>query len=264
MRHQFRVLMAALVCMVEPYAWAGEKMSTGDMKTDEIMVALQEKSKTVSSCRARVKTLLHLEGEQFEILDDVYIQVPAKIYVSRVLAGEINQTIVSDGSLMWRYDPEEKLVSRVNMGRVFRTTKVEADADQPDLTRPFRTLDWTSIRYIKTESVGSREYRVFKAVPGLTMLHAELPQAPETVTLWIHPEDGLLRIARYYGTGEKELFSQEYLEVVVNPKLDSQIFDFVVPSGVHVMDMTDDVIEILNSAKETKGKESGADKAQGN
>ena len=81
---------------------------------------------------------------------------------------------------------------------------------------------------------------------------------------WIHPEDGLLRIARYYGTGEKELFSQEYLEVVLNPKLDPQIFDFVVPSGVHVMDMTDDVIEILNSAKETKGKESGADKAQGN
>jgi outer membrane lipoprotein-sorting protein len=258
MRWQYVLQVLLLVSLANPRTWAGEKLTTGDIKTDGMMVALQEKSKTVNSCRARVKTLLRLEGEQFEILDDLYILVPAKIHVARVLAGEINQTIVSDGSLMWRYDPEEKLVSRVNMGRVFRSTQVEADADQPDLTRPFRTLDWASIRYVKTETVGSTEYRVFDAVPGMTMLHAELPEAPNKVTLWVHPEDGLLRIARYYGAGGKELFSQEFLEVVINPKLDAQIFDFVVPAGVHVMDMTDDVIKILNAAKQTKGKKSEA------
>jgi|GEM_PF-1302359 outer membrane lipoprotein-sorting protein len=255
------IQIVILVCGVMPGAWAGDKLSTGDIKTDGIMVELQEKSKTVRSCRARVKSLLAFEGEQFEILDDLYIRVPGKTHVARVLAGLIHQTIVCDGSLMWRYDPEEKLVSRVNMGRVFRTTKMEADADLPDLTRPFRTLEWTSIRYSGTEAVRGTDHRVFEAIPEPTMLHAELPEAPVKVKLWINPSDGLLRVARYFGANGNELFSQEFLEVVINPKLDDQIFDFVVPAGAHVMDMTDDVIEVLNTVKKPDGKKhkAGAD-----
>ena len=226
---------------------AADKMSTGDSKTDGLMVAIQEKLKSVKTCEFRIRTLLTVEGEQYEILDDVTIQIPVGMHVSRVLAGRIRQTIVSDGSLLWRYDPEEKIVYRINMARVYRATQVEADADQPNPLRPFRALEWKSIRYSGTDTLKGEIVRVFEAAPEVTLLYAELPEPPARVRFSVHPEDGLVREARYYNAEGGELLSRQFEMLKTNVKVDEEQFDFVVPAGVHVMDVTDDVIDLIKT-----------------
>ena len=72
---------------------------------------------------------------------------------------------------MWTYDREEKIVSKVNLGRVYRITNLEADADQADPLRPFRGLEWTSIRYTADEIFEERPHRVFEAKPKVNLLH---------------------------------------------------------------------------------------------
>ncbi len=232
---------------------SANKMSTGDSKTDGLMVAIQEKLKTIKTCETRVRTLLTLEGEQFEIMDDITIQVPVKMHVSRVLAGRIHQTIVSDGSLLWRYDPEEKIVARINKARVYRATQVEADADQPNPTRPFRALEWKSIRYSETDTLKGEILRVFEAVPQVSLLYADLSEPPARVRFSIHPEDGLLREVRYFNAEGRELLSRQFETLKTNVKVDDELFEFVVPARVHVMDITDDIIELIKTTKSNIG-----------
>ncbi|MDE2998336.1 MAG: hypothetical protein OXU79_04570 [Gemmatimonadota bacterium] len=226
-----------------------DKMSTGDAKTDGLMVAIQEKLKSVKTCAFRVRTLLTVEGEQYEILDDVTAQTPARMRVARVLAGRIRQTIVSDGSLMWRYDPEEKIVYRINMARVYRATQVEADADQSNPMRPFRALEWKSIRYSGTDTLKGEILRVFEAAPEVTLLFAELPDPPSRVRFSVHPEDGLVRDVRYFDAEDRELLSRRFEDLNTNVKVDEEQFEFVVPAGVHVMDVTDDIIDLIKTTK---------------
>lgn len=228
---------------------SAEKMSTGDSKTDGLMVAIQEKLKSVKTCETRVRTLLTVEGEQYEILDDIAIHAPVRMHVTRVLAGRIRQTIVSDGSLLWRYDPEEKIVYRVNTARVYRSTRVEADADQPNPLRPFRALEWKSIRYSATDTLKGEILRVFEAVPEVTLLYADLPEPPARVRFSVHPEDGLLREMRYYNAQGRELLSRRFETMKTNVKFNEGQFEFVVPAGVHIMDVTDDIIELIGNIK---------------
>ncbi len=232
---------------------SAEKMSTGDSKTDGLMVVIQEKLKSVKTCETRVRTLLTVEGEQFEILDDISIQAPVRMRLARVLAGRIRQTIVSDGSLLWRYDPEEKIVYRVNAARVYRATQVEADADQPNPLRPFRSLKWKSIRYSGTDTLKGEILRVFEAVPEVTLLYADLPERPARVRFSVHPEDGLLRETRYFDAQGRELLSRQFETMKTNVTFDEGKFEFVVPAGVHVMDVTDDVIELIGTLKPDRG-----------
>ena len=239
----------ALCAMAMGGRASADKMSTGDTKTDGLMVAIQEKLKPIKTCETRVRTLLTVEGEQFEILDDITIQAPAKMHVARVLAGRIRQTIVSDGSLLWRYDPEEKIVYRINNARVYRATQVEAHADQPNPTRPFLALEWKSIRYVGTDTLKGGILRVFEAVPEVTLLYADLSEPPARVRFSIHPEDGLLRAVSYYSAAGKELLSRHFETLKTNVKVDDDRFEFIVPAGVHVMDVTDDIIEFIRTTK---------------
>ena len=242
-------LSLSLCAMATGGRAGADKMSTGDSKTDGLMVAIQEKLKSIRTCESRVRTLLTVEGEQYEILDDVTIHAPARMHVARLLAGRIRQTIVSDGSLLWRYDPEEKIVYRVNMARVYRATQVEADADQPNPMRPFRALAWKTIRYSGTDTLKGEILRMFEATPEVTLLFADLPAPPSVVRFSVHPQDGLLREMRYFNAEGGELLSRRFETLKTNAKVDEGQFEFVVPAGVHVMDVTDDVIDLIKTTK---------------
>ncbi|MDA0745316.1 MAG: hypothetical protein O2954_02285 [bacterium] len=252
-----RVLVAGFLAAAGGGPAEADKMSTGDVKTDEVVVALQKKLAEAKACRARVITVFRLDGEEFEILDDLSVRVPGRMHVERLLAGEIRETIVSDGSLLWRYDPEEKMVSRINIARVYRATSIEVDADQPDPLRPFRAMEWKSIRYVEATVEGGENYRVFEAVPTMTLLYADLPVPPVRIRFSIHAGDGLLREIRFYGPEGNEILLQKFEEVVVNPTLDERLFEFVVPVGAHVMDVTDETIELLNETKEALKEDIG-------
>ena len=156
---------------------------------------------------------------------------------------------MSDGGLLWIYDAQERMAQRINLSRFFKATGREADADQPDPARPFRGLQWKTIRYVGSELLEGENHRVFDAVPDISLLQAQLPVVLAKVRIYIHPNDGLLRRIEIYDASDAVVILQQFEGVVVNPKLDDSQFEFVVPSGAHVIDMTDDSIRILKSAE---------------
>ena len=228
---------------------AGEKVSTGDTQTDSAIVIIQRRLKRVKTCRAEVTTVLSIADQQVEIKDSAAFQVPGRMYLAKTLPGGLKQTVVSDGGILWIDDPEEKTVVRINLSRVYRATGREADAYQPDPTRPFRGVRWTTIRYEGEEKPGDEALLAFEAVPEVTLWHAELPVAPARVRFAVNPRDGLLRLFRYLDASGAEIISQRFDEVELNPKLALSRFDFVVPANSHIMDRTDSVVELLQGAE---------------
>ena len=230
-----------------------KKMTTGDTKTNNVIVELQEKLKKVSTCRSRVITRLRVGEEVFEIRDEGSYALPGKIRLERSIAEDMRQTIVVDGSLVWVHDQTENVVTRVNLSRVYKATELEADGDQPDPTRPFRGVQWESIRYQKVEALGIDLCRVFEATPKPMTLVADLSVLPKKVRFLVHPDDGLLRVVQYLGPDGGEIMSYRFEEVEVNPRLEDKVFEFVVPARALVMDATDDTVELLKAAAKRVG-----------
>ena len=242
-------LMAGCIASVASPA-AAEKMSTGDAKTDAVMVALQKRLKKVETCRARMVIQLRIMDQQLEIRGDALFKAPDLMRLDLTLPGDVRQTVVSDGALLWTYNADEEIVARVNRVRVYRESGREADADQPDPTRPFRGLQWKTIRYAGNESVDGKNLRIFDAVPELNPTYAQLPSAPARVRVYVDPQDGLTRLVKIYDASDAEIITQQFTGLEVNPDLEDARFEFVVPAGAHVIDMTDDIIELLKPKTE--------------
>ena len=224
---------------------AAEKMSTDDAKTDAVMVALQKRLKKVETCRARMVIQLRIMDQQLEIRGDALFKAPDRMRLDLTLPGDVRQTVVSDGALLWIYNADEEMVARVNRVRVYRESGREADADQPDPTRPFRGLQWKTIRYAGNEPVDGKNLRIFDAVPKPNPTYAQLPSPPTRVRVYIDPQDGLTRLVKIYDASDAEIITQQFTGLEVNPELEDARFEFVVPAGAHVVDMTDDIIELL-------------------
>ena len=243
------------------FVWAlapdlsAEKVSTGDVKTDNVIVEMQGKLKPVKTCRAQVTTRLLLDGEVYVIRDSASYRVPGRLRLERSISDEMRQTILSDGSLLWIHDHSENMVSRVNLSRVYKATDLEADGDQPDPTRPFRGIEWETIRYLKAEALGSELCRAFEASPKMTSVFAELPVVPVKVRILVNQDDGLARQVQYLGPGGEEILTYRFEQVEVNPELDKKVFEFVVPARALVMDATEETIELLKTASGGSGQD---------
>ena len=89
---------------------------------------------------------------------------------------------------------------------------------------------------------------MFEALPEPNPMQAQLPTIPHRVRIHVHPEDGLLRHVKVFDAGNAEIITHEFTGLVPNAELGEAHFEFVVPAGAHVIDMTDEAIELLKSA----------------
>ena len=223
------------------------KVSTGDNKTDEMMVEIQKMTKETDVCVAVQTTFIRIMDQELSLNANAAFKRPNLMRIDTIMEKVLMSQRLSDGGLMWTYDRTEKLVSKVNLGRIYRITKLEADADQADPLRPFRSLEWETIRYTGDETFEERPHRVFEATPKPNLLHTQLPQPPVKAQLVINPEDGLLRIARLLDSEDNAIITQTFRNLTRNPDLEDKWFEFIIPSGAHIIDGTNDIIEALKA-----------------
>ena len=247
-------LVGLLVLLMGPVRGAeGQdegKMSTGDDKTDAMMVELQGLSKEAEACVAHMTTVIRVMDQVLTLEANTAFKRPNLMRIDTVQGETVVSRRLSDGGLMWNYDKEEKIATKVNLGRVYRTTKLEADGDQPDPLRPFRGLEWKTIRYQGQEPLDGKLYRVFEANPIPNMLHAQLPEPPVKVQIYVDANDGLLRISKLLDGAGNEILSLRFKNLTLNPKLEGKSFEFLIPSGAHVMDATDDLVQLFKTLGE--------------
>ncbi|MCY3679886.1 MAG: hypothetical protein OXH16_00715 [Gemmatimonadetes bacterium] len=244
-----RWVIAMLILTTQVSAENENKMSTGDSKTDEIMVEIQKNAREIATCKAEQTTVIRVMDQELTLNTSATFKRPNLMRLDTVQDQVIISQRLSDGGLMWTYDREEKIVSKVNLGRVYRITNLEADADQADPLRPFRGLEWTSIRYTKDKIFEDRPHRVFEAKTKVNLLHAQLPNPPVKAQLLINPEDGLLRRVGLFDAKDNEIISQTFHNLTTNPDVKDKWFEFIVPAGTHVIDATDDAIQALKAAQ---------------
>jgi len=227
------------------------KMSTGDAKTDEIMVSLQEKARDAEGCTARLSTVFRVvDPETEEILEiqeqvDATYQAPNLMRLDTEVDGKKVSTLLADSGTLWLYDPAEKIVTKFNRGRIYRETQLEIDAYVPDPLRPFRGVVWKTIRYVGDEAPDGQTLRFFEADLMPNLLNAQLPSPPVKARFAVSAKDGLLRTFRALDASGAEVVVRQFENMTVNPKLDDKLFEFVIPAGAHVMDGTQDAILLL-------------------
>ncbi len=243
-------------CWVLMFVWTGfaeaedNKVSTGDLKTDEMMVKVQEQLKEIQSCSATLSTVFKMMGEVVEDDVDAVYQLPDRICLSSVVEGKPVPIMVVEGGVLWIYDPVEQLVTRFNRVRIFRETKKEVDAYVPDPLRPFRGLQWKTIRHVGEEKQGETIFQIFEATPEANLLSVQLPVTPAKVKLWFHAQNGLLHVVKMFDQAGNEIVVRRFDRVQLNPKVNARLFEFVIPAGVQVIDATDDTVDLL---KQTDG-----------
>ena len=245
-----RWVIAMLILTTQVSAENDNKMSTGDGKTDEIMVEIQKNAREIATCKAEQTTVIRIMDQELTLNASATFKRPNLMRLDTAQDQVIISQRLSDGGLMWTYDREEKIVSKVNLGRVYRITNLEADADQADPLRPFRGLEWTSIRYTADETFEERPHRVFEAKPKINLLHAQLPVSLVKAHLLINPEDGLLRRIGFFDAENNEIITQTFHNLTINPELKDNWFEFIVPAGAHVIDATDDAIQALKTVNQ--------------
>ena len=223
--------------------------TTGDDATDREMVKLQKKSRSLKTCTATVTTTIRVEDQEVTVTGSGIFMGPGKMRVEESLPDGGGQVVLSDGSYLWMHDRSENMVSRINLARVYQVTKMEADVHQFDPLRPFRGVDWSSIRYTGKDSVDGAVYEGFAASTLPSLLSAQLPSPPVRVKLSVHPADGLLRMARLYDADENEVVVQTFSDLQGNREVDSKLFEFVAPAGAHPMDATDELIGFFKSVE---------------
>jgi len=242
-------LLFLTICMAS--TWGKEdddnRKTTGDDKTDKAMVELQKKSKGLKSCSAHVSTLIKIEDQEVTIAGPGMFKGPGKMRIEKSLPDGGAQLVINDGSYLWIHDKTENMVSRINLARVYQVTKIEADADQFDPLRPFRGVDWNTIRYTGNDTISGIVHAEFEAKPMPTLLFAQLPSPPVKVKLSVHLADGLLRSARIYDEAENEIIVQTFSNVQGNRELNNRQFEFIIPVGAHPMDVTTEAVKFFQS-----------------
>tara|TARA_B100000700_G_scaffold328584_2_gene446912 strand:- start:29 stop:781 length:753 start_codon:yes stop_codon:yes gene_type:complete len=219
--------------------------TTGDDKTDGQMVKLQKKAKGLKTCKATISTTIRIEDQEVTVEGKGLFKGPGKMRVEESMPDGGGQVVLSDGSYLWIHDLSENMVTRINLGRVYQITQLEADVHQFDPLRPFRGVTWESIRYAGQEVSDGETLETFDATPQPSILFAQLPTPPAKVKLAIHPGDGLLRTARLYDADGNEMIVQAFSNVQGNRELEDKRFEFVVPAGAHPMDATNETIGLF-------------------
>lgn len=241
-----RIWMAAwCLLLAQSGAWAQDKkVSTGDTKTDAAIVDVQEKRGDTATCRAQLTTLYKVMDQELEETVDAFFKAPNLIFLGTSENEKWMPAMVSDAGMLWTYDTAEKIVTKFNRGRIFRETQLEVDAYVPDPLRPFRGVIWESIRLHNSTN---KDLFVFDADLQPNLLSAQLPNTLVKVRLSVSAKDGLLRLVRAFDAEGNEVVVRTFTDVKPKAQFSDKMFEFVIPSGAHVMDGTGDAISLLKS-----------------
>lgn len=225
--------------------WADEnKASTGDDKTDAAIVDVQKKRGDTAMCQARLTTLYKVMDQELTETIDAFFKAPGLMFLGVSEDGKWIPSMVSDRGMLWTYDAEEKMVTKFNRGRIYRETQLEVDAYIPDPLRPFRGVVWESIRLKNTADV---ETYVFEADLKPNLLSAQLPSALVKALVVVSKKDGLLRTVQAFDAEGNDVVVRRFEDVRLDTKFSDKMFEFVIPSGAHVMDGTGDAVQLLKA-----------------
>jgi outer membrane lipoprotein-sorting protein len=225
----------------------------GEETTEQIIAELKAKAENVETVRADLKMTTTVMAQQLTMEGSAIFSKPDRTHIEMSMdigAMKMDQTVISDGTTVWTYQPTLRMVHKIDTAQVAAETGIEHSAQQGgDVMRPFQSLQAESIKWLRSDESEGVEIHVFEGTPAVPDL-PQIPFTPAKIELWVGVEDGLLRKATMYDAEGNEVISQSYDNIEVNVDVPEEKFQFVPPEGIQVLDMTENVISMLKGTME--------------
>jgi len=242
-------------------AGAGEgqmsEISDGMMGSEEVVAAIMERARSVKRYHQKMKMSMSMMGQQQNMDGEMWMDGD-KMYMKMTTPPfDQEQIIISDGKTTYTYMPMMKMVQTMDMEKLREAVGEDTGGmggaakigQAPD---PFDGVDKTTLEFVGIENINDEEVYVLEGgfISAVKEMQAMNPFAPDAARFWVSQKDGMPRKTTFYTKDGSEMMSQEYRDVVINPEIDPSKFVFEVPEDAQVVDMTDGIINMLNSSKD--------------
>ena len=223
-----------------------------ELSAEEIAAQMQEKEASIQDSSYTMHMTSHF-GEQIQESETWVLQKkPNKTKAIAIKPEEEAGTIVvSDGEVMWTYDPKTNTAMKMEMP----DTPVLGEIDYTGIIAEF--LNETDVSLLGMEEIDGRSTYLLEANPKE---EGEGIQLVDGVKIWVDKETWMpLKYEMYDSSGDL-MIEIEILDLEVNAGIPDSEFVFEVPEGATVTTLNLDSFELpeemtLEEARESAGFE---------
>ncbi|MCQ1534129.1 outer membrane lipoprotein-sorting protein [Methanosarcina sp. KYL-1] len=239
-----RKALAVLILLVSALFVSG---CTGELSTEEIAEQMQEKEASIQDYSYTMHMTLHLGELTQESELRILQKKPNKVKTISIEPEEdAGSFAVSDGEVMWTYDPKTNTVTKIEMP----DTPVLGEMDYAGIIEDF--LNETNVSLLGVEEIDGRSAYLLEANPkeeekGMRLI--------EGMRLWVDKETWMpLRYETYDINGDP-VIELEISDLEVNQGIPDSEFVFEVPEGATVRTVDMDSFEIPEQTTLEKARE---------
>jgi len=158
---------------------------------------------------------------------------------------KVSTLTISNGRTLTVYTDMLGVAQTFDLARV-RSVEKGWTGDAMAPTHPFQEYESGSVKELGEEAVDGVPCLKFEARPRANPQTAQALPDLALARLWLAKADGFPRRVVFLDKAGKELLTQNYRAVTINPLIDPTLFLFRPPEGVKVVDSTDLILNSLS------------------
>jgi len=204
-----------------------------DQTTSEILEHISELAKTTGSYHADVTVITEKKGVSKTALGKFKYKWPNKSLreIRNEKNGQLMGFVISNGKVKWNYIPFGKLALKYELG------ELDEDAKRKGW-KSAASLDETSLEYLGEEQLALEEVYVLEGTHS-DFQKQNNPAKPGKVKVFIGIKDGITRKVITYNQEGREVGSQTFSNIRIDPSISEKDFEFVPPEGTQIHEVKD-------------------------
>src|SRR6266571_1083317 len=169
--------------------WSASAATAAPSGASEALVrTLRERARKVNGFTAELSVRAGGTSQSGTLL----FLAPDHVHMEMKVAGLGDQTIVSDGRMLWTITPQARIATRVDLVAVQKSWGRSLPNQAMAIRDVFEVIKPGTARFLREERVRGETTRLFEGVPEVGMDLGRGAALPNRVRVWVG-EDGLLR-----------------------------------------------------------------------
>ena len=232
------------------FVW-GALLNAEDQEVEAVIKDIQQKSEALISYQADME-MVFLKTPKGIIKVEGYTKLVKPDKLAMVMGVKDDQTTYqsmhSDGAVLWQYIATFKVASKIDIAGLKKEFPNVDDLvkDQANVKDAVSEIKKGCVKYVGIEILDDEEVYVFEGeIDSVVKDTLAMGIDIVSVKIWISTEDGLQRMTEYYTKDGESVAYRKMKEVKINIEIPDSEFQFQVPLGVAIMDVTPRAREML-------------------
>jgi outer membrane lipoprotein-sorting protein len=222
--------------------WSASAATAAPSDNSEALVrTLRERARKINGFTAELSVRAGGASQSGTLL----FLAPDHVRMEMKVAGLGDQTIVSDGRMLWTITPQARVATKVDLVAVQKSWGRTLPNQAMAIRDVFEVIKPGTVQYLKEERVRGEMTRLFEGIPEVGMELGRGAALPSRVRVWVG-EDGLLRRQKLM-KADQILMDTTFRITDKNPHIRSGMFKFEPPSDYQVQDLTQSTLQSLRS-----------------